>query len=130
MQPSTTSKILIFYTSTLPPRHGFVTHRCAHMRACSLHRRAHMHAGALHRCASVCTCFFHRRALTCTYSPYRRVEVHACQTHRRALVRACSTDIRALNPLYRPPMHVYLVGRHARKHAYHWIASACGAHTP
>jgi hypothetical protein len=89
-----------FYAPTLPPRRDFVTHRCAHMRACSLHR-----------CASVCTCLFHRRAPMHACLPYKRVEVHACSTHRRARVRACSTLRRALRahlktPLPRPHVHI------------------------
>jgi hypothetical protein len=35
---------------------------------------------------------------------------------------------RALKPLYRAPMHVYPVGKHARMCAYHRITRACGAH--
>jgi hypothetical protein len=85
----------------------FITHRRAHMRACSLHRhaymrtyslhrRAYMCAFTLHRCASVRTCFLHSRALTCACSPYRRAQVSACQTHRHALVRSYSTHRCAL----------------------------------
>jgi hypothetical protein len=141
-QPSKHQKTRFFYTPTLPPRRGFVTHRRAHMRACSLHRCARMRTCSLHKCASVRTYLFHRRAPMCVCSPYKRAEVRACSTHKRAQVCACSTHEcapvqltgapfeRALNPLYRVPMRVYPVGRRALMRAYHRIARACGAHTP
>jgi hypothetical protein len=60
------------YTSTLPPRRGFVTHKCTHMHACSLHRCACVRTYSLHRCALVHTCFLHRCSPKRTCSPYRR----------------------------------------------------------
>jgi hypothetical protein len=79
-QPSKHQKTHFFYTPTLPPRRGFVTHRRAHLRAFPLHRRARMRACSLHRCTSVHTYLFYGRAC----SPYRHAEVRACSTHRRA----------------------------------------------
>jgi hypothetical protein len=112
----------------------FVTHRHAHMRACSLHRCVYRRACSLHRRAPVHTCLLYRRAPTRAYSPYRRTQVRAYQTHRRALVRACSTHRRALRACLKfsqpHTMHVYLVDRHARMCAYHPIARVCGAQTP
>jgi hypothetical protein len=63
-------KDFFLYTSTLPPRRGFVTHRRTHMRTCSLHRCACVCTCSLHRCASVRTCLLQRRAPKRTCSPY------------------------------------------------------------
>jgi hypothetical protein len=98
----------------------FCSHRCAHMRACSLHRRAYMCACTLNRCASVCTYFLHRRALTHACSPYRRAPVRACQTYRRALMRACSTHRRALRVCLKFPLsctHSRIISVQACMHA-------------
>jgi hypothetical protein len=103
------------YPSTLPPRHGFVTHRRTHMRACSLHRCAHMRTCSLHKCTCVRTYSLHRCALVRTYflhrhtpphtcSPYRCAQVRACSTHRLAPVRACSTHRRALRARLKLPL--------------------------
>jgi hypothetical protein len=120
MQPSTTSKRLIFYPSTLPPRCSFCSHRHAPMRACSLHRRSYMHACTLNRCASVHTCLLHRRALTHACSLYRCAPVHACQTYRRALMRACSTHRHAPRAHLKFPLsrtHARIIGVQAHMHA-------------
>jgi hypothetical protein len=126
-QPSTASKRLIFYPSTLPPRRGFCSHRRAHMRACSLHRRTYMHACSLHRCIyayteQVCIsapCFLHRRTLTRACSPYIRAQVRACQTYRHALMRAYSTHRNALRVRLKFPLsitHAHIFDVQARTH--------------
>jgi hypothetical protein len=120
MQPSNASKRLIFHPSTLPPRRGFITHRRAHMRACSLHRRARMRACPLHRGALMRTCFPHRRARERACPPYRRALVRACQTHRRALMRACSQHRRALRARLKlpyPRTHALIFSGQARTYA-------------
>jgi hypothetical protein len=145
-QPSKHQKTCFFYTPTLPPRHGFVTHRRTHLRAYSLQGCAHtcapIHYKGVHACAPVhyigahqcapvcftgvplCMHFHHTGAPRCT--PVQPIDVHGCAPVQ--LTGALFEN--ALNPLYRAPMHVYLVGRCARMHTYHWITRAYGAHTP
>jgi hypothetical protein len=100
MQPSNSSKRLIFHPSTLPPRRGFFTRRRAHMRAYSLYR-----------CAYVRACSLHRRTSERTCPSYRCAHMHACTTHRCALMRACLTHRpalwRTLNSFTHAPMHSY-----------------------
>jgi hypothetical protein len=121
MQPSNSSKRLIFYPSTLPPRHDFITHRRAHMCACSLYRHTLMHACPLHRCALMRTCFSHRHAHERPYSPYRRALVRACQTHRCALVHACSPHRRAPRACLKfffPRTDAHIFSRQAHTYAH------------
>jgi hypothetical protein len=118
--PSTASKRLILYTSTLPPRCGFVTHRHAHMCACSLHRGAYVRNCSLHRCTSMRTCLFHKRAPRHTCSPYRCAQLRACSTYRRTLVRSYSPHRCALRECLKSPLpcpHVHISGRQVRTYA-------------
>jgi hypothetical protein len=130
-----------FTPVNLASKARFLTHRRAHMRACSPHRCARMRTCSLHRCASVRTCSYTGALSVRACSPYRaphaphrRAQVCACPIHSRAHMRACSTTgahiVRAFIPPTSAPMRVYPVGRRARVRAYYRIARACGAHTP
>jgi hypothetical protein len=84
-----------FYPETFPQKHGFTTHRRAHMRTCSLYRRARMRAYFSHRRALERACSQYRRALGRACQTHRRALEHACSPHRCALMRACLPHRRA-----------------------------------
>jgi hypothetical protein len=109
-----------FHPLTLSQRRGFLTHRCARMRACSLDRRAHMRACSLYMRTQMRACSLHRRPHECTCPSYRRAHERACPAHRHALVRVCPPHRRAPRERLKFPLtctYVRLLCGQARTYA-------------